>query len=228
MSEASRRRMRLTLASLDMGAVDRGAAVAMTLTWPATFPGDPREWKRVRGNFRDRMERAWPDVSGVWRLEMQRRGAPHMHALLLNVQDLPAFRAWCAVAWSAVCAGKGSRDPGHEAAGTSAARVRHWERYASYIAKQPETMAMVDEETGEVLSLDGVGRFWGTWGTLPIDRRMVELKADEVFRIRRAIWRYLGWRSRSRRAGLSAMVPASITERLITWARGLDGMRAPP
>ena len=110
--------------------------------------------------------------------------------------------------------------------GVDVDRVQHWERWTSYMGKAPEVMAptCADPETGEVLP---IGRFWNVWGKLPVDRRMVDLTPAAVFRIRRMLWRYLGWRPRSRRAGISAMVPPDVSERLIEWARSCDGTPSP-
>lgn len=59
-------------------------AVFLTLTYGQEFP-HPRTAKRHLDTFIKRLRRLHENVSGFWRLEFQRRGAPHFHVILFNL-----------------------------------------------------------------------------------------------------------------------------------------------
>lgn len=119
-SAASQRRMKQTLGQLDFRpyrsqrANSRlASAVFVTLTYPAYFPADHSEVKRHLHQLSRRlMRRRW--FRGlVWKYELQRRGAPHLHLILFTKRDLPigqsprmggnpdgsGLRGWFARAW---------------------------------------------------------------------------------------------------------------------------------
>ncbi|WP_055536907.1 rolling circle replication-associated protein [Streptomyces neyagawaensis] len=84
-SRKSRARMTRTLAELDFTPMLRiGLKLPMTTL---TYPGDwlavaptGKAVKRHMDQFRKRFERAWGFAFlGIWKLEFQRRGAPHIH-----------------------------------------------------------------------------------------------------------------------------------------------------
>lgn len=74
-SPASRRRLMRRLARMNAK-----KAVFMTLTYPAEFPGPRVAYTHLRA-FLERFRRAAPKASAVWRLEYQKRGAPHYHII---------------------------------------------------------------------------------------------------------------------------------------------------
>lgn len=84
-SRKSRARMVRTLAELDYGPVLRmGLALPMTtLTYPAdwlTVAPSGKDVKRHLDQWRKAYARAWGFAFiGLWKLEFQRRGAPHIH-----------------------------------------------------------------------------------------------------------------------------------------------------
>lgn len=87
---ASRRRMLRKLARLAPKRV-----VFVTLTYPARFP-DPMVAKQHLRAFFERIRRRFPDASGIWRLELQERGAPHFHILFCELPFIPftELRRW--------------------------------------------------------------------------------------------------------------------------------------
>jgi hypothetical protein len=153
-----------------------------------TLPGDwltvaptGRAFKRLFERFLTKFARAWgvAALRLVWKLEFQRRGAPHLHLFLVpptgTCDGLP-FIAWLSRTWSAVCA---HPDPVqralHERAGTAVdyregLRARDPKRLAVYFSKHggaaggKEYQHDVPEEwqTGE--AGQGPGRFWGVRG----------------------------------------------------------------
>jgi hypothetical protein len=62
--------------------------VFMTLTFPADFPS-PAVAKKHLHTFFDRMRRAYPGASAIWRFEFQERGAPHFHLMWFNLPYMP-------------------------------------------------------------------------------------------------------------------------------------------
>jgi len=125
-----------TLAQLDYSTLlEPGLTPAMlTLTLPGdweTVAGTPAAWRAIVNRFRSRYAREFGhDIAGVWKLEFQRRGAPHMHILTVipaetaprplalserahlrgckraacdhsaHVRPDVPFRAWLAQAWA--------------------------------------------------------------------------------------------------------------------------------
>lgn len=107
-SARSRLRMVETMASLDWGPVVapdregwRPAMVTLTLPgdWLAVAPDGPA-FKALMRRFRGRWDRRWGTASWVWKLEFQRRGAPHLHIYSACGSEL-AFREWVSLAWTA-------------------------------------------------------------------------------------------------------------------------------
>ena len=189
-SRASRRRMLGLLAECRE---DFTGAHFVTLTYPAQYPTDPHVFKRHLDSLLKRWARYSPAVRGIWRLEFQRRGAPHYHLLVWGLRGKLAWlRGQVSRAWYSIVA---SGDEKHLRAGTNVQVIesrKHAGRYVSKYAAKPQALA-INEDTGEVIP---PGRFWGSWGNL--DRRqayamlMTDTEAVELKRILRHILRARG------------------------------------
>jgi hypothetical protein len=133
----------------------------MTLTYPASYPGDPIKLKRHLASFWKRLRRKYPWVSAIWRVELQERGAPHYHLLLFGV----SFLAWQWVAknWYEIV---GSGDPQHLNAGTEIHAALSWRLAAHYLAKYIAKAAPEDH-------LQAIGRHWGIMGRANLPREML-------------------------------------------------------
>lgn len=91
-SPSSRRRMREYLVSHE---IPRYVRVGITLTLPWSVP----DWSLVMDDFRTVMHRfrtywrrRFPDSSAVYRVELQKRGAPHVHLVSYHKpEDIPLF-----------------------------------------------------------------------------------------------------------------------------------------
>jgi len=114
-SSKSRRRLRNTVAKVKKDLVP----LFITLTYPAEMSEDFRFFKRDLKVFLQRLHRKFPDASGVWKLEPQKRGAPHFHIMLWGVEkneyikDNPRFgnfSDWVVFNW---CEVAGSSDENH-------------------------------------------------------------------------------------------------------------------
>lgn len=165
-SRASRRRMMGRLMCLDwrgVAAADKhahqGRAMFITLTYPADWSPDWRSWKAHLQAFRKRLERRFALQGAVWKLELQKRGAPHFHVLVVfaGVESVHVVRRWCSRAWFEVV---GGADPAHFRAGTNVQVV---------YGKSGRLMRYLAKYLGKAWAAEGLelGRVWGVWGKLP-------------------------------------------------------------
>jgi hypothetical protein len=216
-SRGSRRRLLELLASLNRDAILL-LPLFVTLTYPGTFSPEPSAWKRDLDVFIKRLRRAYPSVALVWKLEPQKRGAPHYHMLIFGVEHIPY--EWLALAWYEVV---GSGDPRHLQAGTRVERVKSWRGVMSYAAKY---LGKVEASTDWP---EYVGRWWGVSGRglLPILLYTQYLDRRPFHAIRRVLYRYLKVRGvelhKRARSGVSVFLPSSVGFKLLLLFGGSDG-----
>jgi len=181
-SRASRRRLMEKVAQLRRDLIP----LFVTLTYPSLYPSGSREYKRHLDNFRRRMVRKFPGCGVIWRLEFQKRGAPHYHLLVWGVSYVELL-IWVSKAWYEVV---GSGDEKHLRAGTRVEWIRSWRGVWSYVSKY---VAKVGDGEDEL----EVGRWWGYWGELPYSASVFLRVADkDVVQLLRYARRYSGVRSR--------------------------------
>ena len=196
-SAKSRARMVCVLAELDYSPlVGRGRSPCMiTLTLPGdwlTVAPDGAALKAMLSKFRQRWARAWGEpLACVWKLEFQRRGAPHVHLftsipLLATAGELRQLgqrrrravgdglplRPWLSLVWADIVDHPDPVERGlHERAGTNVdpvdvLRYTDPKRVAVYFTKHGTFAAkdyqnVVPPEWREPGK--GPGRFWGVW-----------------------------------------------------------------
>lgn len=236
-SKSSRRRLLQLLNS-----INRDEALLpyfVTLTYHHSWPEDRHGRKAQMDAFRKRLERSVGEFAAVWRLEFQKRGAPHYHLLIFLPPDalggdrrrndhqgryerLTKLRNRVAFMWHEV-AGYGS--PEHFSAGTSVEEVKSWRGVNSYASKYMGKPEQLQE------GAPSVGRFWGVWrrGMLPITYATHSLTPLEALRVRRIFRNFSKIRPRSHRGelyGVNCFVGASTTNRLLAWL-GIIGTGAP-
>lgn len=226
-SADSRRRLQRKLATInefETSLPDFG-----TLTYPGEYSGDWKRWKRDLDVWNKATVRKWPDIWGLWRMEFQKRGAPHFHFLWWDGPKMEgmdvwydqyqrvvtiavpgcmsphneAVYAWMSETWYRIV---GSGDPKHLAAGTRVEPIQSWNgvrSYASkYLAKLPSGKFVPPE-------YDGTGRFWGVigrerWKSTFLEK---ELTPQVFFAIKRVLRKRLEskglnpWRMRSKNRG---------------------------
>lgn len=203
-SRKSRARMTRRLASLDwspmeprcMGVVDEqgdelvSVPAMVTLTYPGDYLAvvpDGEVAKRHLRAFRAAYARRFPGHdAGCWKLESQRRGAPHFHLLLMvpvTASGYPssAVRVWARLTWARIVGATGEERRRHEAAGVSVdtaegARYSDPQRIAVYFSKHnapgESSKAYQNEIPAGWLDESGagtVGRFWGYWRLRPVE-----------------------------------------------------------
>lgn len=150
-SSASRRRLIRKISRLE-----RSKAVFLTLTYPADFP-DAQAAKTHLRTFWKRIYRRHPEASAIWRLEFQKRGAPHFHLIVFN---LPFIGKEIIRQWWAEIIGHGTDEPLF----TRIEMIRSWRGVMSYASKY---LSKVDDIADMALSgfnIDAyltAGRFWG-------------------------------------------------------------------
>jgi len=145
-SRKSRKRMIQELSKIRRDSLP----VMVTLTYPEAYSDNPKDWKNDLDNFLRRLARKFPRAAGVWKLEPQKRGAPHFHLLVWGAGYIELL-LWVSRAWFQVVK---SGDIRHLHAGTRVEMVKslsgsRW--YASkYLGKE------VDGEGWQY-----PGRWWG-------------------------------------------------------------------
>lgn len=198
--------------------VSRGV-LFVTLTYPSAYPGTWAIWKRHLDSWLKRLRRRLPDSGAVWKLEPQKRGAPHFHLLLVGTPFLA--RDWLSRSWYEVVK---SRDVRHLAAGTQVQIAHSHRGVVAYAAKY-----VAKHEKLPVEWQDGVGRWWGVahrealnirwqiWSvTQPAFYTLVRVVRQLVFRRTETATRAPpGWGS----AGGWAVLAAADAERLAAWLR---------
>lgn len=130
----------------------------VTLTYPANFP-NPKAAKENLRAFMERIRRR-PDcenTSGVWRIELQERGAPHFHILFF---DLPYIRKEeIQEMWGEII--------NHDKPFTRIEAVRTWNGIMNYCSKYIAKIQghVPDGDNGFIYLtyLHALGRAWGVF-----------------------------------------------------------------
>ena len=138
----------------------RSTVSFLTLTTREFF--HPRQAKSYLRAFLKRLYRMFPLVAVVWRMEYQKRGAPHFHLILYNCPYIQ--KEWIQEAWGAIV--------GQDRPFTRIEAIKSYKHLMSYAAKYA---AKVDErginkdaylaavKNVETYKLESAGRCWGVW-----------------------------------------------------------------
>lgn len=192
-SRQSRGRLIKFVSAIDWKSL--GEQVLVSLTYPRGY-FDGKKVKRDLRALYDRWRRKFGEPLGVWKLEFQRRGAPHIHLLLGYKGDLSSVREWLSLAWYQVVK---SGDKKHLLAGTS---VESWDGkapiyFAGYCSKGSKEYqnTLPDEDSP-------FGRWWGAWGVQP-DWKIESISYRHFMRLRRSLWGLRRSRNKGRRLNKS-------------------------
>ncbi|MDU7360486.1 MAG: hypothetical protein E7L00_04680 [Propionibacteriaceae bacterium] len=205
-SAQSRARMVRTLAELDYTPLlARGIPAMVTLTLPGdwrTVCPDGARFKALVAALRKRWARRWGDLVGVWKLEYQRRGAPHLHIYTVPPFDA-AFPGWLSEAWADVVAHPNPAErERHRLAGTGidyadGIRSRDPRRLAVYFSKHGQYKAKGYQDQPPE-GWGNSGRVWGYWGLRKAVVE-VELRSErERIELARLLRRHSRYRQRVR------------------------------
>lgn len=197
MSSGSARRLRERLMRIPRSALEAPdrAPLEMTLTlpgqnWMAYVP----QLEAARKAFLKRLARGWGDrwemgkPASVWVVELQKRGAPHFHFLIVGMQlaqdEMSAFREWVSRAWWEVVA---SGQESHLKAGTEVDWVKSHDGYLGYMTKYLTKGA--ECECGELI------RGWRRWavvGPLPqVEPEKYPIPASKVPLVMRVLRKFV-------------------------------------
>lgn len=201
-SPRSRSRMLRALAEIDHDSwVSTDPLALVTLTLPGEWLTVAPDGATFKEMF-DRLRRRWWRAIGwwqcAWKLEFQRRGAPHLHLATRPPAEVDGkpFREWLSATWADVVGAKGDEYRRHLAAGTgvdyrTGAASTDSKRMAIYFYKHSAKTADSKEYqhiVPEPWRADGKGpgRFWGVAG-LTRTRASVEVHAQVWHQLRREL-----------------------------------------
>lgn len=178
--------------------------VFITLTYPSEWESVVPDGSTFKKHIKELRARYLNDfreeLIGLWKMEFQRRGAPHLHILTSLNYNPNDLREWLSWTWADIV---NHPDPlekaKHEAAGT---RVDAWPEFprekanliAIYFSKHSSPNAKsVKDYQHNVPQLwkeaDDVGRFWGYWGLEPAEVKTQISESDALF-IKRTLRRW--------------------------------------
>lgn len=122
----------------------------------------PRTFKKFLSVFFKRLGRKFPTLSVVWRLEYQKRGAPHAHLILYNAPWMD--KSWVRRVWGEIV---NQDDPF-----TRIERIRSYKHLVSYASKYAAKVEacgfnyesyMTDENAFVPVEGRSLGRVWGVY-----------------------------------------------------------------
>ena len=224
-SSRSRRRLLNFLAQFNEKATPHVAF--LTLTYPGEYTRKRKEWYEHIKRFDRELERRYGRAWSVWKLEPQKRGAPHFHLLIGfdqpqmglhfmdDGEDFQSACRWVAETWYRIV---GSNDPRHLRAGTRLEPMRSWDGVMSYASKY----------LGKETSMPDwwePGRFWGKFGTPPIEFMDEPITPRHAVHLKRLARRYLrskGFQLRTRvPGGLAIRWKEKTAREALDWADSL-------
>lgn len=137
-----------------------GQGLHVVLTYPGEWETNPEIWKRHLHNFRRSMDRRYDGWCALWRIEPQRRGAPHYHMIVWGIPDLETQTEsrWMKDTWWRIV---GSGDENHRNMGVKVIHVEgNQEEYVKtrYLA----FYGSKDNKNGKSEIFEyPIGRYWG-------------------------------------------------------------------
>ena len=233
-SRKSRSAMCRTFAELDYSPlVESGRVPAMvTLTYPGDWEVvalDGASVKRHMVLWRKRFQREYGEPARyIWKLEFQRRGAPHIH-LWMTPPISPGrsgqgFAQWLSEAWAQVVDHPDAEQKArHRLAGTAidvrnGLRACDPKRLAIYFTKHSSPNMNGDKEYQPIVPElwrqpgRGPGRFWGVYG-LKKAVAVVETTQDAYMAARRIVRRWS--RSQAVYGDSSSRFPSAVVPRTV-------------
>lgn len=186
-SRGSRNRFIKKLLSIDYKKM--GTPLFYTLTYPGEYSDDPKAWKRDLDAFFLRLRRRYHGLCSTWRLEPQKRGAPHFCGFLWGCDDLKTKdgKVWFSSAWYEVVR---SGDQKHLRAGTGISQELTIMTRIFYMAKYQTK----SDKGGTRQEFDyPVGRYWGVINRkkLAIQKEEFEVDRSLYFKLRRVMKKLL-------------------------------------
>lgn len=208
-SDDSRRRLIQRMAKWNLSGL---TCYFITLTYPGVYAQDWHIWKRDVDVFFKRLQRRYGAAVGCcWRIEFQRRGAPHFHLILAcdrPCRNMVLFRAEMAHMWAEIV-----KEGYTIGGGEIASYGPHYERHikagtgVEIVAGRKQLMAYVSKylaKTDQAAMPDEWGRSWGFRdinGELDFSPvQVVALDYKQSVMLKRLVRRWLGGRGKGRYA----------------------------
>lgn len=232
-SRKSRAAMCRTFAELDYTPlVESGRVPAMvTLTYPGEWESvapDGASVKRHMVLWRKRFQREWGEPARyIWKLEFQRRGAPHIHLWMAPPHTVGRsgrkFRDWLSQEWADIVSHPDTEQRSrHVLAGTAVdvlngLRACDPKRLAIYFTKHSSPNHLGDKEYQHIVPESwrrrghGPGRFWGVHG-LQRATAVVEITQNTYLTARRIIRRWS--RSQASYGDCAHQFPTAVVPRI--------------
>lgn len=175
-SSQSRMRLLRLLAQVSPPAVNGFRHRVTFLTLTARLFYHPRKFKEFMRTFFKRLGRKSPRLAIIWRLEYQKRGAPHVHCIVYNAPFID--KKWIQEAWGEII--------GQVRPFTRIEAIRSYKHLMSYASKYAAkveaggfntvtylTAGVGTSEYGEQTA----GRVWGVFNRvcLPFAEKMVDV-----------------------------------------------------
>ena len=158
----------------------------LTLTYHERYPSKNAPLKKELNAFLQALRRLPEKVYYLWRIEWQKRGAPHFHLLIWHEDpdhewDAAAFKRWALETWHRICS---STSDDHAQRGADAEVCRTWKKAMSYVCKYLGKKGVPDD-------IEFRGRHWGASRDLPAEPALtVEMSESQFYVLRRII---RGW-----------------------------------
>lgn len=235
-SRKSRSAMCRTFAELDYTPlVESGRVPAMiTLTYPGDWEvvaPDGASVKRHMVLWRKRFQREYGEPARyIWKLEFQRRGAPHIHLWMAPPMSPGrsgrSFSQWLSETWAQVVDHPDPEQKArHRLAGTAidvrnGLRACDPKRLAIYFTKHSSPNLHGDKEYQHIVPETwrqpgrGPGRFWGVYGVKKAIA-LVEVAQDAYLAARRILRRWS--RSQAIYGNPASSFPTAVVPRTATW-----------
>jgi len=104
-SMKSRKRFFEKMLTIDWDKIPSDNIRELTLTYPSIYPKDGQVLKSHLNAYAKRIKRFcrdYGDVTFIWKMEFQRRGAPHFHLMIITRKPIPLekFRSWGLKSWN--------------------------------------------------------------------------------------------------------------------------------
>jgi hypothetical protein len=197
-SRQSRRRLQALFCSVPRSGFVPSNLLFVTLTYHHSWGELSKDWKADLDAFRKRLYRKYGEFPAIWRLEFQKRGAPHFHLLMFPpVGLLPPIsddEIECEFMFDVIWFWNGLVAPGdlqHALHGISMQQASSWRGAMYYLSKYASKVeeVLVPSDTLP-------GRVWGIWkkGLLGITWRRWNLEYVQYIKLRRVFRRKCGYR----------------------------------
>lgn len=193
----------------------------VTLTYPGRYPEERETYKNDLDVFRKRLKRKFGEISYIWRLEAQKRGAPHYHFILYFEDDKPSLeklKKWVSQNWYQVVQRLWEeKDEKHLRAGTNCKKVNNFRHAIAYVSKY---MAKVEQD-----KLIDQGRYWGASRNWEDKLAKSSLEGEKLIVFRRLIRKYVNKTNRflaqkiSSCANIEVFLPQGFILKAFFWAK---------